>query len=109
MEQTNIIIYQTTDGSTKIETRLENETVWLTQAQLCELFQKAKSTIGEHINNIFYEVELDENSVVRNFRTTAMDGKNYGTPYYTLDVIISVGCRVKSQQGTLLRQWPQQG
>lgn len=105
MENSSILIYQTEDGKTKIETRLENETVWLTQAQLCDLFQKSKSTISEHIKNIFEEGELDEISVVRNFRTTAVDGKNYDTNYYNLDVIISVGYRVKSLQGTKFRQW----
>ncbi|MBC7749716.1 MAG: virulence RhuM family protein [Methylotenera sp.] len=105
MQSTNIIIYQTEDGSTKIETILENETVWLTQAQLCELFQKSKATISEHIKNIFEESELEENAVVRNFRTTASDGKQYDTNYYNLDVIISVGYRVKSLQGTKFRQW----
>jgi hypothetical protein len=105
MENSSILIYQTEDGKTKIETRLENETVWLTQAQLCDLFQKSKSTISEHIKNIFEEGELDEISVVRNFRTTAVDGKSYDTNYYNLDVIISVGYRVKSLQGTKFRQW----
>jgi hypothetical protein len=105
MENSNIIIYQTEDGNTKIETRLQDETVWLTQAQLTELFQKAKSTISEHIKNIFEEGELEQNSVVRNFRTTASDGKNYDTAFYNLDVIISVGYRVKSNQGTRFRQW----
>ncbi|WDF78003.1 RhuM family protein [Mucilaginibacter sp. KACC 22773] len=105
MDDSNIIIYQTEDGNTKIETRLEDETVWLTQGQLAELFQKAKSTISEHIKNIFEEAELDENSVVRNFRTTAADGKYYNTTFYNLDVIISVGYRVKSHQGTKFRQW----
>ncbi len=105
MEDSKIIIYQTEDGNTKIETRLEDETVWLTQAQLCELFQKSKATVSEHIKNIFDENELDANSVVRNFRTTAADGKNYNTTFYNLDVIISVGYRVKSQQGTKFRQW----
>jgi hypothetical protein len=105
MEESNIIIYQTENGHTKIETRLEDETVWLTQAQLCELFQKSKSTISEHIKNIFTETELEENSVVREFRTTAADGKNYNTTFYNLDVIISVGYRVKSLQGTKFRQW----
>lgn len=100
-----ILIYQSEDGRTKIETRLENETVWLTQAQIGELFQKAKSTISEHIKHIFEEAELDENTVVRNFRTTASDGKSYETNYYNLDVIISVGYRVKSHQGTKFRQW----
>lgn len=105
MAESNIIIYQTEDGKTKIETRLEDETVWLTQAQLCELFQKSKATVSEHIKNIFEESELDANSVVRNFRTTAADGKNYNTAFYNLDVIISVGYRVKSHQGTKFRQW----
>jgi hypothetical protein len=96
MENSQILIYQTENGLTKIETRLEDETVWLTQAQLCELFQKAKSTISEHIKNIFAENELVEHSVVREFRTTAADGKKYDTTFYNLDVIISVGYRVKS-------------
>ncbi|WP_184550951.1 virulence RhuM family protein [Mucilaginibacter sp. FT3.2] len=105
MDDSRIIIYQTEDGNTKIETRLEDETVWLTQGQLVELFQKAKSTISEHIKNIFDEAELDESSVVRKFRTTATDNKNYDTTFYNLDVIISVGYRVKSHQGTKFRQW----
>jgi len=105
MNNSNILIYQTEDGQTKIQTRLEDETVWLTQAQLCELFQKSKSTISEHIKNIFEEGELTEDLVVRNFRTTAQDGKNYNTNFYNLDVIISVGYRVKSLQGTKFRQW----
>ena len=77
----------------------------LSQAQLCDLFQKSKSTISEHIKNIFEEGELVENQVVRNFRTTASDGKNYNTNFYNLDMIISVGYRVKSPQGTKFRQW----
>jgi len=105
MPETQFIIYQTEDGNTKIETRLEEETVWLTQAQIMELFQKSKSTISEHIKNIFEEAELEQHSVVRNFRTTAADGKEYNTNYYNLDVIISVGYRVKSPQGTKFRQW----
>lgn len=105
MENTNIIIYQTEDGKTKIETRLEDETVWLTQAQLAELFQKSRVTITEHIGNIFKEGELHEDSVCRNFRHTAADGKEYNTTFYNLDVIISVGYRVKSHQGTKFRQW----
>ncbi len=105
MADSQIIIYQTEDGNTRIETRLEDETVWLTQAQLCDLFQKSKATVSEHLKNIFGENELDANSVVRNFRTTAADGKNYNTAFYNLDVIISVGYRVKSHQGTKFRQW----
>jgi hypothetical protein len=101
----NILIYQSEDGQTKIETRLEDETIWLTQAQLCELFQKSKPTISEHIKHIFEEEELVEDTVVRKFRTTANDGKNYTTNFYNLDVIISVGYRVKSLQGTKFRQW----
>ena len=100
-----LILYQSDDGQTKIQTRLEDETVWLTQAQLIELFGKAKSTISEHIKNIFEEGELDEHSVVRKFRTTAADGKEYRIHHYNLDVIISVGYRVKSLQGTKFRQW----
>ena len=91
MHNSDIIIYQNEEGNIKIDVRLEEETVWLTQAQLCELFQKSKATVSEHIINIFEEGELHENSVVRNFRTTAADGKNYNTNHYNLDVIISVG------------------
>lgn len=108
MENTNILIYQTEDGKTKIETRLENETVWLTQAQLCELFQKSKSTISEHIKHIFEEGELEELSTVRKFRTVQKEGNKdveREIDYYNLDVIISVGYRVKSLQGTKFRQW----
>lgn len=103
-----ILIYQTPDGQTKIQTRLENETVWLTQAQMAELFGKAKSTISEHIKNIFTEGELDENSTVRKFRTVQIEGNREverELEYYNLDVIISVGYRVKSLQGTKFRQW----
>lgn len=103
-----IIIYQNSDGNIKIDVRLQEESVWLTQAQICELFQKSKATISEHIKNIFEEGELNENSVVRNFRTTAADGKSYDTNYYNLDVIISVGYRVKSTQGTQFRIWATQ-
>lgn len=105
MENSNILIYQTEDGVTKIESRLENDTVWLNQSQLCDLFQKSKSTVSEHIKNIFEEGELVEEAVVRNFRTTATDGKNYDVKFYNLDVIISVGYRVKSLQGTKFCQW----
>jgi len=105
MSESSLIIYQTEDGKTKIETRLEDESVWLTQAQMAELFQKARTTITEHLKNIFEEGELEEGSVCRNFRHTATDGKNYMTTFYNLDVIISVGYRVKSHQGTKFRQW----
>jgi len=103
-----ILLYQTESGQTKLEVRLENETVWLTQKQMGDLFQKSKPTISEHISNIFKEGELEENSVVRNFRTTASDGKEYETNYYNLDVIISVGYRVKSHRGTQFRIWATQ-
>jgi hypothetical protein len=103
-----ILIYQNPDGHIKIDVRLEEETVWLTQSQMSELFGKSKKTVSEHIQNVFYEGELAENSVVRNFRTTAADGKNYDTNYYNLDVIISVGYRVKSPQGTQFRIWATQ-
>ena len=103
-----MLLYQDRDGVIKVDVRLEGETVWLTQAQICELFQKSKATISEHIKNVFEEGELDEISVVRKFRTTAADGKNYDTNYYNLDVIISVGYRVKSSQGTQFRIWATQ-
>lgn len=104
----NILIYQNQEGNIKIDVRLEEETVWLTQSQICELFQKSKATVSEHINNIFKEGELIQNSVVRNFRTTAADGKSYDTNFYNLDVVISVGYRVKSLQGTQFRIWATQ-
>ena len=100
-----IILYQTADGRNSIDVKLENETVWLTQAQMAMLFDKDKRTVSEHISNIFKEGELAKESVVRNFRTTASDGKQYNTSFYNLDVIISVGYRVKSQRGTQFRIW----
>ena len=109
-----IIIYQSEDGVVQLDVRLENETVWLSQDQLCLLFNKAKSTISEHISNIFKEGELDESVVVRKFRITtphgAIEGKtqNHDILYYNLDVIISVGYRVHSIVGTRFRQWATQ-
>ena len=103
-----LLLYQTEDGLARIDVRLVDETVWLTQAQMGDLFQKDKRTISEHIQNIFTEGELVEDSVVRKFRTTAADGKDYLTSYYNLDIIISVGYRVKSQRGTQFRQWATQ-
>jgi hypothetical protein len=103
-----IILYTTDDGQTKVNVQLENETVWLTQDQIALLFDKAKSTISEHIKHIFEEGELEEKSAVRKFRTTAKDGKNYEVNHFNLDVIISVGYRVKSVQGTRFRQWATQ-
>lgn len=99
-----IALYQQ-DGGACLDVHLEAETVWLTQKQMAELFDKNVRTINEHIKNIFKEGELDESSVIRNFRITAADGKTYDTGHYNLDVIISVGYRVKSQQGTRFRQW----
>ena len=103
--QGEIIIYQSEDGLTHIDVRIEDETVWLTQAQLVELYQTSKSNISEHIKHIFEEGELVEDSVVRNFRTTAADGKSYNTKYYNLDMIISLGYRVKSIVATNFRRW----
>lgn len=96
-----LILYQTEDGQTKINVRLNDETVWLTQKQMAELFDKSRVTITEHIGNVFNEGELVENSVCRKIRHTAEDGKNYEATYYNLDVVISVGYRVKSHRGTL--------
>lgn len=108
MSTSEILIYQNPNGHIKIDVQLEDETVWLTQSQMAQLFGKDKRTISEHIGNIFKEGELEENSVVRNFRITATDGKNYDTRHYNLDVIISVGYRVKSPQGTQFRIWATQ-
>ena len=106
--QGEIIIYQSESGDTKIDVRFVDETVWLTQAQLCELYQTSKSNISEHIKNIFDEGELVEDSVVRKFRITAADGKSYLTMHYSLDMIISLGYRVKSSIATRFRQWATQ-
>ena len=103
-QDNEIILYQP-DSTVKLEVRLENETVWLTQQQMTELFQTSKQNISLHVNNIFREGELDSNSVVKDSLTTASDGKKYKTKYYNLDVIISVGYRVKSLRGTQFRQW----
>ena len=114
METGEIIIYQNAENNIKIDVRLENETVWLSQAQLCALFQKSKATISEHIKNIFEEGELDEKVAVRKFRITTKHGAIVGKTQkneiniYNLDVIISVGYRVKSQQGTQFRIWATQ-
>ena len=102
------LLYQTEDGRTRVEVRMEQETVWLTQKQMAELFQKDVRTVSEHIGNIFEEAELQPDSVIRNFRITASDGKQYETQHYSLDVIISVGYRVKSLRGTQFRIWATQ-
>ena len=104
-QKSNIIIYTTEDGLAKIETTFDEDTVWLSMDQMAELFQRDKSTISRHIKNVFTEGELQRDSVVANFATTAADGKIYQVDYYNLDVIISVGYRVKSKRGTQFRIW----
>ncbi len=104
----NIIIYQTEDGLTKLDVQLHDETVWLSLDMMAQLFQRDKSTISRHIKNIFAEGELQPSAVVANFATTASDGKTYQVDYYNLDVIISVGYRVKSLRGTQFRIWATQ-
>jgi len=101
----SLILYQTEDGQTRIEVRLLDETVWLSQTQMSELFDKDKRTISEHIRNLFEEGELIGKAVVRKFRTTASDGKSYDVMHYNLDVIISIGYRVSSHRGTQFRIW----
>lgn len=101
----DIIIYQNNDGSIKLDVQLQDETVWINRQQMATLFDRDVKTIGKHINNVFDEGELDKNSVVAKFATTAADGKTYQVEYYNLDVIISVGYRVKSVQGTQFRIW----
>jgi len=108
LPQSEILLYQTEDGRTRVQCRFENETVWLSQKLLAELFDKDVRTINEHIQNIFEEGELVRDSVIRKFRITAADGKNYETQHYNLDVIISVGYRVKSLRGTQFRIWATQ-
>ena len=96
--ESQFLIYQNQEGNIKIDVRFQDETIWLSQAEMSVLFSKDKRTISEHISNIFKEGELDKISVIWNSRTTATDGKEYWVKYYNLDVIISVGYRVKSQQ-----------
>ena len=100
-----VVIYTTDEGNTKIDVQFIDDTVWLSQAQLCKLYQTSKSNISEHIKHIFEEDELSEESVVRNFRTTSSDGKNYNILHYNLDMIISLGYRVKSKIATNFRKW----
>ena len=104
-EPQQFLIYQSEDGSTRIDVMLEAETLWLNQKQLTELFGKAKGTISEHIKHIFEDGELDEHSVVRLFRTTAADGKQYVVAHYNLDMILALGFRVRSPVGVRFRQW----
>lgn len=108
LEENSIIIYTPEDGSAEIDVRLIDETVWLNQEQLVKLYDSSKSNISEHIKNIFSDGELEENLVVRFFRTTANDGKNYNVKYYNLDMIISLGYRIKSKVATNFRRWATQ-
>lgn len=108
MDNKEIEIYQTKDGKTSIEVNVKNETIWLTQKQMSELFEKNVKTINEHIKNIFSEGELEENSVIRNFRITASDGKNYNTQHYNLSAIIAVGYKVNSERAVQFRKWATQ-
>ncbi len=101
----DIIMYTTDDGSTKIDVIYDEDTIWASQAQMAELFGKSKSTINEHITNIFEDEELTADSVIRKYRTTASDGKSYDTMYYSLDMVISVGYRVRSPRGVQFRIW----
>ena len=103
--QSSIILYQTEDGRTRIQCRFENETIWLTQKLMAELFKKDIRTINEHIQNVVSEGELAGESVIRKFRIAAADGKSYDTQHYNLEVVIAVGYRVKSSRGTQFRQW----
>jgi hypothetical protein len=100
-----LVIYQTEDGQSRIECKLVEQTIWLSQAQMGELFDRTKQTISEHLQNIFSEGELNELSVVRNFRTTAADGKPYDVIHYNLEAVLAVGFRVKSKRGTQFRRW----
>lgn len=101
----DIVIYQSESGETKIDVRFQDETVWLTQAQLCEPYQSSKANVSEHIKNIFEESELEQSAVVRKIRTTAADGKTYAVNHYNLDMIISLGYRIKSSIATQFRRW----
>ena len=100
-----IVLYQTNDGQSRIECRLVDGTIWLSQTLMGELFDRSKKTVSEHLQNIFAEGELAETSVVRNFRTTAVDGKSYDIAHYNLEAILAVGFRIKSVRGTQFRRW----
>lgn len=102
------LMFTSSDGKVRIECRFENDTLWLSQAMICDLYGKAKSTISGHIKNIFEDAELDENSVVRFYRTTAVDGKTYNVQFFSLPLILAVGYRVRSIRGTQFRQWATQ-
>jgi hypothetical protein len=103
--QSRFLLYQTEDGQTRIEVRLENETVWLNQSAIAELFQSSKQNISLHLKNIFNERELEEKRVVKEYLTTAADGKSYRNKFYNLEAILAVGYRVRSLRGTQFRRW----
>ena len=105
MKNGELILYQTKDGLSEVSLRASDGTVWLTQDDLAELFDKGRSTIAEHIRNIFDDQELSKDSVCRNFRRTAADGKVYSTIHYNLDMILAVGFRVRSPRGVQFRRW----
>ncbi|MGG4664590.1 virulence RhuM family protein [Providencia vermicola] len=106
--QGEFVLFRSEDGQTHVECRFESDTLWLSQASICELYGKAKATISEHISNIFTEGELIEDSVVRFYRTTADDGKQYNVKYFNLSMILAIGYRVRSTRGTQFRQWATQ-
>ena len=108
MNDSSILIYSNKDGDIKVDVKLEDKNIWLSQAQLCEVFQKSKSTISEHISNVFKEEELNALATVRKFRTVQMEGQREVAreiDFYNLDIIIAVGFRIKSPQGTQFRIW----
>ncbi|CAK9886676.1 MAG: hypothetical protein XXXJIFNMEKO3_03121 [Candidatus Erwinia impunctatus] len=106
--QGEFVLFRSEDGQTRVECRFESDTLWLSQSSICELYGKAKATISEHISNIFTEGELVEDSVVRFYRTTADDGKQYNVKYFNLSMVLAVGYRVRSVRGTQFRQWATQ-
>lgn len=105
IDKSNILIYQNENGNIKVDVRFEDKSLWLSQKQLAEVFGKSVKTINEHVNNIFDENELDKVAVIRNYRITASDGKNYDVVHYNLDMIIAIGFRVRSSTGTKFRIW----
>ncbi len=108
MEEKNIIIYNTQDGKTSVSLLTKDGTVWMNQNQLAELFDTSKQNIGQHIASILEDNELDQNSVVKNYFTTAADGKDYNVTFYSLEMILAIGFRVRSKRGTQFRQWANQ-
>ena len=105
MEENKIIIYNTADGKAAVSLYAKDGSVWMNQNQLAELFDTSKQNIGQHIKSILEDNELDKNSVVKNYFTTATDGKNYDVVFYSLEMILAIGFRVRSKRGTQFRQW----